>query len=99
MNQLLNEELFDIEKVLEKLEDPGFETFKFHVENEGPRAVFFFNTVKSEQAVLCKHLVAGSMYLRRMSFNECPRNIKLVSTNLKSQNPTEDHYLAFPFRL
>ena len=42
MNQLLNEELFDIEKVLEKLEDPGFETFKFHVENEGPRAVFFF---------------------------------------------------------
>ena len=39
MNQLLNEELFDIEKVLEKLE---FEIFKFHVEKEGPRAVFFF---------------------------------------------------------
>ena len=42
MNQLLNEELFDNEKVLEKLEDPGFEIFKFHVEKKGPRAVFFF---------------------------------------------------------
>ena len=42
MNQLLNEELFDIEKVLEKLEDPEFEIFKFHVEKEGLRAVFFF---------------------------------------------------------
>ena len=96
----LYEELFDIEKVLhtlEKLEDPEFEIFKFYVEKEGPHAVFF-NTVESEQAVLCKHLIAGSMYFRRMSFSECPRNIKLVSTNLKSQNPTEDHYLVFPFR-
>lgn len=79
------------------LEDPEFEIFKFYVEKEGPHVVFF-NTAESEQAVLCKHLIAGSMYFRRMSFSECPRNIKLVSTNLKSQNPTEDHYLVFPFR-